>query len=197
MKKKNFRTLFWLLLMLSMLLIALTTFAAGKYIMTISLQNTVTFTAELAENVVLVESKINRKSDGTYETTSETIAGGTQSYTLIPGLDVPKDPHIIITGKTEIPAYLYIEIVDNTIDTYNEQPVITYEIAAGWSQSTQAAQHGGTVYQYDIKLDEAFTEKTYYLLKDNKVTVSQHLKHADTDDADLLTFYAYLVEATN
>ena len=197
MRKMNFRTRLWLLIILAVLLIALTTFAAGKYIMTISLQNTVTFTAELAENVVLVESEINRKSDGTYETTGETIVGGTQSYTLIPGLDVPKDPHIIITGKTEIPAYLYIEIVDNTIDTYNEQPVITYEIAAGWSQSTQAAQHGGTVYQYNTVLDGAFNEATYFILKDNKVTVSQHVKHADTDGADLLTFYAYLVEATN
>lgn len=192
----SFRARFRLLIVLTLLLIALTTFTVGKYITTIQKPGTVTFNAKLAENVMLVESRINRKADGIYETTSETITGA-QSYTLIPGLDVPKDPHIVITGKTEIPAYLYIEIVNDTIDTYNGQSVITYDIAAGWSQSTRAAQHGGTVYQYDTKLDKASAKATYYILKDNKVTVSQHIKHADTDGADLLTFYAYLVEATN
>lgn len=195
MRKMNFRTRLWLLIILAVLLIALTTFAAGKYIMTISLQNTVTFTAELAENVVLVESKINRKSDGTYETTSETIAGGTQSYTLIPGLDVPKDPHIIIEGKTPIPAYLYIEVVDNTTNN-----ALRYTLTDSWIESSALApQHEGAVYVYST--DETNPTKIttdlgeIYILKDNKFYVDQALLSGTGTNG--LTFYAYLVEATN
>ena len=201
MKKMNFRTRLWLPIILSVLLIGVTTFAVGKYIKTISVQSTVTFTAKLAESVVLTESKIKRNTDGTYETTGETIAAGEiQPYSLIPGLDVPKDPHIIITGKTAIPAYLYIEIVDSTIDTYDSQPVITYSVISDWTAATDAEmppQHGGIVYKYNTKLNTAFDKQTYYILTNNEVTVSQHLKHADTDGTDLLTFYAYLVEATD
>ena len=195
MRKLTFRTRLRLLILLTLLLIVLTTFAVGKYITTIPVHNTVTFTAELAEDVMLVESKIIRKTDGTYETTDETIAGGTQSYMLIPGLDVPKDPHIVITGKTPIPAYLYIEVVDNMSNS-----ALRYELTDSWiTSAAKDPEHSGTVYVFST--DKAKPAKItsdpgeIYILKDNLFYVDQALlSGAGAND---LTFYAYLIEATD
>ena len=195
MRKLTFRTRLRLLILLTLLLIALTTFAVGKYITTISVHNTVTFTAELAEDVVLVESKITRKADGTYETTAETVTSGTQEYILIPGLDVPKDPRVVITGKTSIPAYLYIEIVDHTHNS-----ALRYELTDSWiTPAAKDPEHSGTVYVFST--DKAKPAKItsnpgeIYILKDNLFYVDQAL--LSDVGANSLTFYAYLIEATD
>ena len=205
MRKMKFHTRLRLLIILSLVLFSLIGFAVGKYIMTVPISNSVTFTAELAQNIVLRENKVSRLPDGNYATvpTDYIMNGETQpseAYQLIPGCDVPKNPHVVITGKTAIPAYLYIEIVDNTIDTHHDQPVITYSITSDWStvsEEEMKPQHGGTVYKYKTKLETAFEEQSYYILVNNEVIVSQHIKHADKDGADLLEFYAYLIEATD
>ena len=79
MKKKQINSKLQLLILLTLLLILLTSFALGKYIKTVPLRNSVTFTATLAEKVTLAESKISRKTDGTYETTAETVANEIQA----------------------------------------------------------------------------------------------------------------------
>ena len=189
----SFRARFRLLIVLTLLLIALTTFAVGKYITTIQKPGTVTFNAKLAENVMLVESRITRKADGTYETTSETITGA-QSYTLIPGLDVPKDPHIVITGKTNIPAHLYIEVVDNT-----PNEALRYNlISKNWISSSRTAKvAGAAVYVYSTDGSnpaQITTDQTeIFILQDNKIYVDQGL--LSDDESNGLTFYAYLEEA--
>ena len=192
MRKMNFRARFRLLIVLTLLLIALTTFAVGKYITTIQKPGTVTFNAKLAENDMLVESRINRKADGTYETTSETITGA-QSYTLIPGLDVPKDPHIVITGKTNIPAHLYIEVVDNT-----PNGALRYSLTSSWISSSRTAKVAGAavyVYSTDGSNPAQITtdQKKIFILQDNKIYVDQGLLSGAESNG--LTFYAYLEEA--
>ena len=192
MKKKQLHSKLWLLIILSALLIALTTFAVGKYMTTIHKNNnTVTFTARLAENVTLVESKINRKADGTYETADETVTGTTQSYILVPGQDIPKDPRVIITGKTDIPAYLYIEVVDNT-----PNDALHYSLTSDWIHSSRTASvTGASVYVYSTdgtNPAKITTDLTVYILQGNKIEVKQGLLSENT--ADSLNFFAYLEE---
>ena len=204
MRKTKFRTRLRLLILLLLLLAALMSYAVGKYMSTVTITGNVKFTAKLAETFELREHVISKKADGTYETTAATITNETQSYVLIPGVDVPKDPHIVIEGKTEIPAYLYIEIVDG-LDTVTVNgtsvKLIDYELTSDWGvTTTKANQHGGTVYVYTgggntpLQLTGAAQNMTIYILANNEVTVSQHIKHADTDGTDLITFYAYLEE---
>ena len=203
--KLKFRTRVVLLILLVALLIGLISFVDAKYAGTISYRGKITFSAKLANNVELRESKIDRKNVGTYETTAETITNGTQSYTLVPGQDVPKDPHIIIEGKTDIPANLYVEIVD-TLDTINingdNVKLIDYSVASTWELADQSLnKHGGTVYKYTgDALTSANTPKAPIgILKDNKVTVSQYVKSYDITEEqvqDSLTFYVYLIETT-
>ena len=201
--KLKFRTRVVLLILLVALLIGLISFVDAKYADTISYRGKITFSAKLANNVELRERKIVRKNDGTYETTAETITNGTQSYTLVPGQDVPKDPHIIIEGKTDIPANLYVEIVD-TSDTEKGVKLIDYSVTDIWERAADQSlnKHGGTVYKYKgDALTSANTPKDPIgILKGDKVTVSQYVKSHDLTNEqaqDSLTFYVYLIETTS
>lgn len=199
------RTLLRIMILMLIVTVLLFSFVVGKYIKTISVKNTVTFTANLAENVMLVESKVQRQPDGSYETIDATITGETQTYTLVPGQDIPKDPRIIIEGKTDVPAYLYVEIVD-TLDTVNVNgdnvKLIDYSIASTWEFADQSLnKHGGTVYKYTgAALTSAnIPEGPIGILNGNKVTVSQYVKSHDLTNEqaqDSLTFYVYLIETT-
>lgn len=200
MRKMSFRARFRLLIVLTLLLIALTTFAVGKYITTIQKPGTVTFNAKLAENVMLVESRITRKADGTYETTSETITGA-QSYTLIPGLDIPKDPHIVIQGKTPIPAYLYLEVEESISNTSIRWSLNkTDDNKDYWIESNKLApkKTDNKIYVYSTdgaNPHKIITDMTVHILEGDEITVNQALLSGDEEN--LLKFYAYLIEATD
>ncbi|MBR5264576.1 MAG: hypothetical protein IKV50_07780, partial [Clostridia bacterium] len=88
-----------LLLAVLFCLSAVTFVAVAKYIKDIPFIGNVTFKADLVENFTLTESEAKRNTDGTYslDTTTSTDKN---SYTLMPGVDVPKDPKITIEGKT-------------------------------------------------------------------------------------------------
>jgi len=183
MKKKQVRNHLQLLIVLAMVLITLTTFAVGKYIRELSFHGKVTFTANLAKDVILQEHLAVRQPDGSYQLGEEVVKGN--SYKLIPGLDIKKDPHIIIQDKTPIPAYLYIE-VESTLDT-----PVTYEIDDSiWYEL--AGVPG--VYYYKDTIDENFSENPIYILKDNQITVGQLLLSQSDSAEDFLKFNVNLIE---
>ena len=185
MKKKQFRTGLQLLCVLMVLLITMTAYVAGKYIKTISISGRVTFTASLATNMILQEHKAVRNPDGSYSLTANTVNENT--YILIPGVDIPKDPHIIITGKTKIPAYLYIEI-ESSLDVPVKYTVDT-------SKWTLLQTDGTTsVYYYNTVIGEDFPEDPIYILTDDQVTVSQTLLEGSDAAIDVLTIQAILKE---
>ena len=201
MNKKKFRAKLRLLIVLVLLLISLVGYAVGKYITTVESVGTVEFTATLAENMLLREHEAVRQSDGTYKLDANTTVDA-NTYVLVPGVDVPKDPHIIIEGKTPIRAYLYVEIVD-TLDTVKvgqqDVKLISYAITADWENTNEVGTHGGTVYKYKTVLKTDVPDPIY-ILANNKVTVSQYIKRHDitqNSDKDVLTFYAYMQEVTN
>ena len=190
MKKRKFHIR---LLLLLVLLVSLTGFAVGKYIRTLpSHSSQVTFTAKLADSFVLRESKAEKQSDGTYKLSdTEYITNETQNYVLIPGVDIPKNPHVIITGKSEIPAYLFIEVVDTTPNN-----ALVFSLTEKWIATTlKAPQHGGTVYVYSTDGSspaQITSDLTAYILKGNIVEVRQTLLSGNKDNQ--LVFYAYLEE---
>ena len=183
MKKKQVRNHLQLLIVLAMVLITLATFAVGKYIRELSFHGKVTFTANLAKNVILQEHLAVRQPDGSYQLGEEVVKGN--SYKLIPGLDIKKDPHIINQDKTPIPAYLYIE-VESTLDT-----PVTYEIDDSiWYEL--AGVPG--VYYYKDTIDENFSANPIYILKDNQITVGQLLLSQSDSAEDFLKFNVNLIE---
>ena len=191
MKKRKFHIRLFLLLVL---LVSLTGFAVGKYIRTLpSHSSQVTFTAKLADSFVLRESKAEKQPDGTYKLSdTEYKTDEDKPYALIPGVDIPKNPHVIITGKSEIPAYLFIEVVDTTPNN-----ALVFSLTEKWIATTlKAPQHGGTVYVYSTDGSspaQITSDLTAYILKGNIVEVRQTLLSGNKDNQ--LVFYAYLEEA--
>ena len=190
MKKRKFHIR---LLLLLVLLVSLTGFAVGKYIRTLpSHSSQVTFTAKLADSFILRESKAEKQSDGTYKPSdTEYKTDEDKPYALIPGVDIPKNPHVIITGKSEIPAYLFIEVVDTTPNN-----ALVFSLTEKWIATTlKAPQHGGTVYVYSTDGSspaQITSDLTAYILKGNIVEVRQTLLSGNKDNQ--LVFYAYLEE---
>lgn len=151
-----------------LLAVVLTTACLGgilaKYIRTVPVSGEVTFTAELAESMTLTESKANRGESGAYTLlTAETVSENT--YEVMPGVDIPKDPRITVTGKTPVAAYLYVEISDNCPDG------VTYSLTEKWTYITTLTS-GAEVYAYKDKLNAGNCGAAFQIIKDDTVYVS-------------------------
>lgn len=182
----------------------------AKYIATLRATGTVTINAELGD-ITLQEHEAVRQPNGSYELTdvilpimdnpdstdvNEEKLGN--SYVLIPGLDIPKDPYIVITNKTGIEAYLFVEVVDKTAN-----PALTVTAdSAHWLSLGEIGVNGGTVYVYKATADDKtptaidsnFPSDPIYILAGNQIIVSQTLLTEDTTAEDTLTFYACMGE---
>lgn len=147
----------------------------------------------------IVEPEIEVNDDGTIteKTGDDENTDEGNTYPIVAGQAVPKTAIVNIEGKTDVPAYLYIEVVD-TLDS----DVFSYEINDCWEEVTDAtAPHeNGTVYVYvaEGKPVVLTTDVSLHILKDDVVNVS-----ADAEEEDLealsdqtLTFYSYLAQAT-
>ena len=197
-KKTRFR-LTALVLVLAVAVGALIGTAIGKYVLQADpLNATVHFSAKLAENMKLVEHQAVRQNDGSYELNGTEVT--VNSYELIPGLDVEKDPYISITGKTPLAAYLYLEVTDGL----GASSGITYTLESHWiklSEQTNADSSVTTVYVYGsggtaVTINDQTTGLGEIgILQDDVVYVSQKL---NKNAANLpLSFGARMIEAAN
>lgn len=157
---------------------------------------------EMVETFELKEHAVIRQTDGSYILGTADAPKDAQSgqygndYEVLPGVELPKDPYITISGKTEAPAYLYVEIVgaldtaifDWAVDTDN------------WTELTGVTgQNGGKVYVYKnstIINNETTGLETINIIANNKVKV----KNADTasiaEAGITLEFYGYMAQAS-
>ena len=188
MKKTKFRTYLWRVLFLVLVVLTTAGVVVGKYMTTFTAgSGTVTVSAKLAGSLAVQEHKAQRQSDGTY-TLSATETVTTNAYILMPGVDIPKDPRVVITGKTEIPAYLYL-----TVDCTND--AITYTLADHWVQVD-----GGDTYVYADAYGEPIpltaTPEGIAVLKDDTVYVTHELL-GKSKSTDPIKFTATLKEVVN
>lgn len=199
-KKKNRA---WLLILVAIVAAsALTGAAYAKYKKTLTYSGTLTFNAELG-SLDLGERVAKRNADGSYTlsgnpvlaSTLEPNSGPVNTYQLIPGLDIPKDPHVVITNKTAIEAYLYVEVVDGT-----QNEAIAWAMSKEWKLLDDVEGKGGNGAVY-VYVDEGGNPKplgktegdmTVYLLDGNKIEVKQGLLAGENNNA--LTFYAAMGE---
>jgi hypothetical protein len=155
--------------------------AVAKYIKDIPFTGNVTFKADLVENFTLTETKAERQTNGTYILSGEQVTQNT--YILMPGVDVPKDPKITITGKTAVPAYLYVEVLESK----NFPDEVTYTMAEGWLPLEGVPN----VYYYETPITGTPAALTISILKNNTLTVSDQLPRGSTGT---LSFHAYMAQ---
>ena len=115
----------------------------------------------------------------------------TNSYPMIPGNTITKDPKVTFEAGSEN-AWLFVKLEKSA----NFDDFMTYEIADGW---TALDSVDGVYYQ---TVDKAQTDVTFNVIKDNTVNVKgeitkEKLNALDADDADnypKLTVTAYAVQ---
>lgn len=137
--------------------------------------------------LTLNESKAVRDANtGAYTLGTEKVTSN--NYTVVPGATIPKDPKVTVTGKNDVPAYLYVEIVNNTGD------IISFTVADGWTKVEGAgAPNGGTVYVWNNTLTDDLAATS--ILKGDTVTVKKGDTLSFETGKDTVSFYAYLAQS--
>lgn len=157
--------------------------------------NTFTATSQLVTEFTLKEHIAAKQTDGSYEltgeTTNNTVTGN--HYDVLPKTDLPKDPYITITEKTNAPAYLYVEVV-------GELPTgMHYDMADCWTKlDGVTGNHNGVIYVYNNGTpidDESTGLENIAIIAGNTITVDDEPGLAD-DQTVSLSFYAYLGQAS-
>lgn len=120
---------------------------------------------------------------------TETKPAGREAK-IIPGVDIEKDPKVTVKANSEA-CWLFVKVEEKGNFVADK---VTYAIADGWN-----ALEGQTgVYYREVAAVTADTD--FYVLKDNKVTVSDQLIKTEIqaltgeDKAPTLTFTAYAVQ---
>ena len=150
----------------------------------------------LASSLTLEESKAEQGADGSYSLSSTKV--NSNSYEAMPGMTLPKDPTITITGKTAAPAYLYLETVDSLPDAYVWALNSNWVVVPGLT-----GNNNGTVYVWTENGSSVITgtgaDRTYNIIVDNQITIAADTEGSalvTTDSNKTLTFYAYLAQST-
>lgn len=163
-------------------LIGVAIFTAGlnaKYVLKVKLKASVEFSSELAQSITLDESKANITDSGKYELDiSQKVLEN--SYKVMPGVNIPKDPAITITGKTGVPSYLFIKAEETNIPDS-----VVYSLCDHWEK----LDNTDNVYVY--------TEENFNLpikiIENDILIVSQQYN----GEAFNLDFTAYLYQKLN
>ena len=177
--------------------------SSAKYKTEKRLTGDVKFTAKLADRILIQEHEAERQDDGSYKLTEEIVEK--QSYKLMPGVDVPKDPFVTVEGKTAIPAYLYVEILEGS----NFPATVKYNVTTDWTllvdenNNPVPGPNSGKVYVYEDILTDENTKTTdgkpveFQILDyvqgstTNTLEVSEALPRGTEAT---LNFYAYLCQ---
>lgn len=159
--------------------IAITAGLHAKYIRKVSLQGSVEFSSELAEKVELNESEAVPTKSGRYKL-NQNKKVLENNYKVMPGVNIPKDPAITVTGKTGIPSYLFVEVTETDIpDT------VTYLLCECWEKINNT----NNIYVYTGDDFDAPIK----ILKDDILNVSAQYNGESFN----LNFTAYLYQKLN
>lgn len=175
----------------------------AKYVKDQTMGGTVTIQVSLG-TIELWEHKADLNNDGTYtlDTTQEVL---NNTYVLLPGLDIPKDPFVRITDKSPIPVYIFVEVTSALSGSALSFEVDVYDEInnrdGNWIEVAGATpKHSGKVYVYTGGTDKALAVtgniSGIYILKDNQVIVGQKLNSKETTDLGL-TFYASMYQVAS
>lgn len=175
---------------LSIFLASLCGVAQAKYIHTAQLQGSVTVKADLGK-ITVKEHEAVRQDDGSYKLNMSSLVSS-NPYNLIPGLDVPKDPHVVIDKDNNMPVYVFIKVeTDITAGSG-----ITYQLADYW----KPVEGTTNIYVYsEGNVAKPVTgDETIYILKTpdgskHEIMVSQDLSISNNVS---LNFYAAMSQIT-
>lgn len=182
-----------ILLILTVLTVAAAVGVAyGKYVKQESFPGGVELNVSLG-SITLQEHQAQRQPDGSY-TLTETVVYS-NSYELLPGLDIPKDPTVTVTKANTIPVYVYLEVTD----TISDHTVLSFTVDPVWQVlSGTAGANGGAVYVYapgGTPAQVTDTIPSINVLTGQTLSVSQKAGHLTGSVS--VTFYAAMRQAVD
>lgn len=147
----------------------------------------------------LKEHQVKQNADGTY-TLSTTKEVTSNEYKVLPETNLLKDPFIRIQGKTEAPAYLYVEVIDNF-----DKTGLKYDMEECWKDLKMQGANGGDLYVYRMADANGKVKNAILIgaegepgevpiLVDNTITVGDKIKIPS--EGITLEFYGYLAQAS-
>ena len=151
------------------------------------------------QNFVLKEHEAtDTDSDGVY-TLVTTKEVDTNTYTVLPGVDLPKDPFVKTEETLKLDAYVFIEVVDETGTALH----FTVD-SENWTElSDKTGPQGGKVYV--MKANNGIAEAGKMLgpisiLAKNgngkEITVDNvPIEDAEAQFGSKITFYGYMIQA--
>ncbi len=162
----------------------------AKYATQETVGGQLTITADLGE-IKVQEHKAEPQDDGSYKLNMSSLVSS-NPYNLIPGLDVPKDPHVVIDKDNNMPVYVFIKVeTDITAGSG-----ITYQLADCW----KPVEGTTNIYVYsEGNVAKPVTgDETIYILKtpdgsNHEIMVSQDLSISNNVS---LNFYAAMSQVT-
>ena len=141
--------------------------------------NTFVSAALTTSNLTLDESEAISQGSGVYtlDTSSRKQAN---NYSLVPGVNVPKDPQISY-DQIDVDAYLFVKATDGT----DANITWTIDDTEGWTLVT------GTTNVWYKAVDATNTAGTVGIIKDDIVNVGKDYASTTTET---LEFQAYLIQ---
>ena len=92
----------------------------------------------------------------------------TNSYVMMPGVEIPKDTKVLVAPNSE-DCWLFIKIIkENSFDEY-----MTYSLEDNW---TELEGYEGIYY---TKVDKKDSEQSFNIMKANVISVKPELTYAD------------------
>lgn len=119
-------------------------------------------------------------------------------YTIIPGVDIEKDPKVTVEADSEA-CWLFVKVEEDGTFVAGK---VTYSVADGWTQG-DGTKIPENVYYREVRAAEAKNGASYYVLAGDTdhpngvVKVSDTLTKEDIEDITTkptLTFTAYAVQ---
>ena len=157
---------------------------SAKYTKQETVSGTLTVNTNLITDISARAPAAVKNPDGTYSEGTDAVSSN--SFFVLAGTDISTDIEIMLTDKSNIPSYLYVEIDDNTASG------ITYALTDEWTEIPGlTGPHGGRVYCYNEKLDNNSPD-SIHVLNNETVYVSETI---GSDTATSLTAYPYIAEA--
>lgn len=150
---------------------------SAKYRKDISIPGKLIIDAGLAKSIAILEHEAVRADDGTYSLNTGKVVSKNE-FTVLPKVGLPRDPFVRIEEKTEVPAYLYIEVV--------KSGSLTFTLTDDWKiLEGKIGKNDGQIYSYK---NAAITSA------EGDIAILTGNVSAD-DVAGELSFYPYMVKA--
>lgn len=102
------------------------------------------------------------------------------SYKIIPGVDIEKDPLVTVLAKSEA-CWLFVKVEEEGTFVADK---VTYSIADGWTKGDGTKIPANVYYR---AVDAVKNDTDFAVLKDNKIYVSDTLTKIDIKDISTKT----------